>query len=113
MIINNPLETGIIDQEYFFVDSTGKKTSKIDMLIQQDFNEDYTTEKNKHEPSRKKVGVFLGGTGSMSSDDNGKDYKFHEMYVESWDSLRVYNDKKNDSIAIEILRNCRKEMKTN
>lgn len=107
MVIKNPLETGIIDQNYFFVDSTGKKISKIDLLIRQDFNEDYTIQKNKHEPSRKKVGVFLGGTGSGGSDNGGKDYQFHEMYVDSWDSLRVYSDKKTDSIGMEILNNCR------
>ncbi|HTI57517.1 DUF6843 domain-containing protein [Mucilaginibacter sp.] len=111
MIIKNPLETGIIDQQYYVVDSNGRKTSKLDMLVQRDFNEEYTIEKNPHKPKRNKIAVFLGGTGGSGA-VNGVDedhYKFREMYVDSWDSLRVLDDKKSDSIAFDILRNCRKE----
>jgi hypothetical protein len=107
MIFKNPLETGIIDQEYFFVNPDGKKISKIDMFIQQDFNEEYTTEKNKHEPSRNKVAVFLGGTGTGSVNmANQHQYNFHEMYVDAWDSLRVYNSKRIDSVALNLLNGC-------
>jgi hypothetical protein len=108
MILKNPLETGIIDQEYYFVNSKGKRLSKIKMLIQQDFNEDYTLEKNKHEPPRNKVGAFLGGTGSGSDIETGKKrYQFQFIYITSWDSLRKYDDRKADSIANNILKNCR------
>lgn len=47
MILTNEFETGIIDQEYYFVDDNCNKIEKIPELIQQDFNEDYTIEKNK------------------------------------------------------------------
>lgn len=109
MIVKNPFETGIINEEYYFVDLKGKIIKKIDLLVQQDFNENYTTEKNKHEPPRNKVAVFLGGTGS-SGIINGVDkehYKFHELYVDSWDSLRVYNEKKADSVSMQTLIGCR------
>lgn len=109
MIIKNPFETGIINEEYCFVDLKGKIIKKIDLLVQQDFNEDYTTEKNKHEPPRNKVAIFLGAAGS-SGTINGVDkeqYKFHELYVDSWDSLRVYNEKKADSASMQTLTGCR------
>lgn len=109
MIIKNPFETGIIDQNYYFVDSSGKKINKIDLLDQRDFNEEYTTAKNPHEPPRNKVVMFLGGTGG-SGTINGVDedhYKFHEMFVNSWDSLRVFNNEKSEKISLLALRNCR------
>lgn len=38
MILANKFETGIIDQEYYFVDNNWNKIEKIPGLIQQDFN---------------------------------------------------------------------------
>ena len=109
MIINNPFEAGIINEEYYFVDSRGKIIRKIDRFDQGDFNESYTLEKNKHEPPRNKVAVFLGGTGG-SGTVNGVDedhYKFHELYVDSYDSLKVYNEMKADSESVRVLKGCR------
>ena len=91
MILTNKFETGIIDQEYYFVDNNWNKIGKIPELIQQDFNEDYTLEKNKNEPPRNKVGIFLLGTGRGSSAMNDN-YKFHMMAVNSWDNFRVQYD---------------------
>jgi len=111
MVLRNPLETGTIDQQYYLVDSDGRKTTKLNIRVQQDFNEKYTIEKNPHKPKQNEVAVFLGGTGG-SGPVNGVDkdhYKFHEMYVDSWDRLRILDDKKSDSIAFDFLKNCRTE----
>jgi hypothetical protein len=109
MIIKNPFETGFIDEEYYFVDLKGKIIRKIDSFEQQDFNETYTLEKNKHEPPRNKVAVFLGGTGG-SGTVNGIDkehYNFHELYVDSYDSLGAFNEMQVDSISMQALNGCR------
>jgi len=42
MILKNEFETGIIDHEYYFVNERWEKIKRIEPLIQQDFNEDYT-----------------------------------------------------------------------
>ena len=107
LILANKFETGIIDQEYYFVDNNWNKTEKIPSLIQQDFNEDYTLEKNKNEPPRNKVGLFLLGTGSGSTFKNN-DYKFHMMAVNSWDSFRVQiNSGIFDTLVDSLLFQCR------
>lgn len=109
MILTNKFETGIIDQEYYFVDNNWSKIGKIPELIQQDFNEDYTLEKNKNEPPRNQVGIFLLGTASGSTAMN-ENYEFHMMAVTSWDNFRVQDyggipDKLIDSLLFE----CRKK----
>lgn len=109
MILTNKFETGIIDQEYYFVDNNWSKIGKIPELIQQDFNEDYTLEKNKNEPPRNQVGIFLLGTGRGSTAMN-ENYKFHMMAVNSWDNFRVQDyggipDKLIDSLLFQ----CRKK----
>lgn len=112
MILTNEFETGIIDQEYYFVDDNCNKIEKIPELIQQDFNEDYTIEKNKNEPPRNKVGLFLLGTGSGSTLKN-ENYCFHMMAVNSWDSLRVQsNGGFPDKLIDSLLFQCRQKIKT-
>lgn len=106
IILKRPIETGIIDQRYFIVDSTGKKKKELPLFIQQDFNEDYTIEKNKNEPPRNKLAVFLGGTGNGTEVDSKRFY-FTELYVDSWDSLRVYDNNKSDNAALNVLKGCR------
>ena len=107
MILVNKLETGIIDQEYYFVDSKGNKLEKLKMLIQQDFNEDYTLEKNKKEPPRNKVGVLLLGTGGGSTQKN-QNYTFDLLGVNSWDSFRVMNNSfLTDKLVDSLLYDCR------
>ena len=109
MILTNKFETGIIDQEYYFVDNNWNKIEKIPELIQQDFNEDYTLEKNKNEPPRNKVGIFLLGTGRGSSAMN-ENYKFHMMAVNSWDNFRVqYDGGIPDKLIDSLLFQCRKK----
>ena len=106
MIVSNKFETGIIDQEYYFVDKNWNKIEPIQRLIQQDFNEEYTLQKNKHEPPRNKVGLFLLGTGGGSTFKN-ENYQFHMMAVNSWDSLRIQNSNSHDSLVDELLLKCR------
>nr|WP_315394774.1 hypothetical protein [uncultured Sphingobacterium sp.] len=109
MILTNKFETGIIDQEYYFVDNNWNKIEKIPELIQQDFNEDYTLEKNKNEPPRNKVGIFLLETGRGSTAMN-KNYKYHMMAVNSWDNFRVqYDGGIPDKLIDSLLFQCKKK----
>jgi hypothetical protein len=109
MILTNELETGRIDHEYYFVDDSGNKIGKIPVLTQHDFNKDYTLEKNKNEPPRNKVGLFLLGTGIGSTLKNKK-YSFHMMAVNSWDSLRVQqNGDFPDNLIDSLLFQCRQK----
>jgi hypothetical protein len=109
MILKNVFETGIIDQEYYFVDDNWNKIEKIPILIQQDYNEKYTLEKNKNEPPRNKVGLFLLGTGSGSTFMN-YNFRFHMMAVDSWDSFRVqYNGGTPDILIDSLLFQCRQK----
>lgn len=109
MILKNEFETGIIDQEYYFVDDNENKIGKVPKLIQQDFNEDYSLEKNKNELPRNKIGLFLLGTGRGSTSKN-ENYSFHIMAVNSWDSLRVQqNEVVSDNLIDSLLFKCRQK----
>jgi len=109
MILTNKFETGIIDQEYYFVDNNWNKIEKVPNLIQQDFNEDYTLEKNKNEPPRNKVGIFLLGTGRGSTARN-ENYEFHIMAVNSYDNFRVqYDGGIPDKLIDSLLFQCKKK----
>jgi len=109
MILTNKFETGIIDQEYYFVDNNWNKIEKVPNLIQQDFNEDYTLEKNKNEPPRNKVGIFLLGTGRGSTARN-ENYEFHIMAVNSYDNFRVqYDGGIPNKLIDSLLFECRKK----
>jgi hypothetical protein len=110
MIIKKQRTTGLINHEYYFVSNPGNKLKKIDLLIQQDFNEDYTLKINEKEPPRDEVGVFLVGPGGGSSLKN-ENYVFHIMHVNSWDSLRVYNDKQHVQLVDSLLYQCRQTRK--
>ena len=59
MILTNEFETGIIDQEYYFVDDNWNKIGKIPELIQQDFNEEYTLEKTRTNHQETKWAFFF------------------------------------------------------
>ena len=100
------METGYVDNDYYFVDKNGNKLKKIDELIQQNFNEEYTTTKNKKEPSRDKVALFFGGTGGVVyTGESEQTYQF--MLVMCYDSLRVFNESYSDSLARSLVNNCR------
>ncbi|MFD2935352.1 DUF6843 domain-containing protein [Spirosoma flavum] len=107
MILKNEFETGVIDHRYYFVDKSWNNVGVIPQLIQQDFNEDYTLEKNNNEPPRSKIGLFHLGSGSGSTENNDN-YKFHMMVVNCWDSLRVQHDVGlSDKFIDSLLYKCR------
>lgn len=108
MILTNELETGLIDQEYYFVDHNWNKIEKIPTLMQQDFNANYTLEKNKNEPPRNKIGVFNLGTGVASTTKN-RDFNFHTMDINSWDSLKEEEWNINDNLIDSLLFLCRQK----
>ncbi|XAZ82045.1 hypothetical protein A6C57_27255 (plasmid) [Fibrella sp. ES10-3-2-2] len=97
---------GFIDQQYYLADNTGKRTL-LPQLDVQDYNEEWTREKNPHEPSRDILGVFHAGR--VSSDG------MYEFYVcthrQLTDSLDFEYDKQfelKEQKAIELCRKARK-----
>jgi hypothetical protein len=105
-------EYGIINQEYYFVDKAGNRT-KIKFQDSHLFNEEWTTVKNKHEPSRDSIAVWglsVGTMGGGGTDDTTA-MRFAENFIGTYNQLRVTEDKltfeKADSIRIEYLKNKR------
>ena len=91
------------------LDLQWNKIEKIEQLIQQDFNEDYTLEKNENEQPRNKVGIFHLGTGGGSTSKNDN-YNYHMMAINSWDSLRVQsNGGFIDNLVDSLLFQCRQK----
>ena len=82
-------EQGIINQEYYYVSQNGQRR-KLGVLDTRDFNEEWTTEKNPHEPPRDSLAVFNPGTmGTMGNSDDKDSKVFLEL------SIGTYNDMKN------------------
>jgi len=80
-------EEGFINEEYYYVSPSGHRT-KLGVLDTRDFNEEWTLERNPHEPPRDSLAVFNPGTmGTLgnSSDTN------HKVFIEL--SVGTYNDK--------------------
>lgn len=95
LILKNEQEFGFINQEFFLIDKNGKKT-KLPKMDVRDFNEEWTLEKNPHEPSRSQLGVFhWGRTGTYgeTTDINGnkidkyKECTFQEFYISTYNNL--------------------------
>jgi len=63
-------EEGFINQEFYI--SNNGKLEEIKELKLQDFNEEWTIEKNPKEPSRDKLAIFSAGT--TDSDGNSRFY---------------------------------------
>jgi hypothetical protein len=79
-------EEGFINEEYYYVNPSGHRT-KLGVLDTRDFNEEWTLEKNPHEPPRDSLAVFNPrtiGTLGNSSDTN------HKVFIEL--SVGTYND---------------------
>lgn len=95
LILKGEQEFGFINQEFFLIDKSGKKT-KIPKMDVRDFNEEWTLEKNQKEPSRDQLGVFhWGRTGTYGETidskgkkvDNYKECTFQEFYISTYNDL--------------------------
>jgi len=91
-------EQGIINQEYFYISPSGQKR-KLGVLDTRDFNEEWTTEKNPHEPPRDSLAVFNPGTmGTMGSSDDKNSKVFLQLSVGTYNDMKNLNDFSNDYI---------------
>ena len=109
LIISNEYKSGYIDHTYYFVDKQGNK-KLIDKMDVRDFNEEYTTERNPHEPPRNKLGIF--GWGTIGVYENGKKESctFQEFHVTTYKDLEKYSgmySTKLDSIRDNKIKNCK------
>ena len=86
LIVNKKLKTGIIEHKYQYVLESGL-TEEIPLMDVRDFNDEWTTEKNKLEPPRDKLGVYhWGRTGSMGTGSMGE-VEFQEFYISTYNEL--------------------------
>ena len=92
---------GILDQQYFLIDSSGKSTI-LPQLDVRDYNETWTTEKRDTEPSRDILGVFHAGR--VGSDGT---YEFYvATYRQLKDTFGFHYNKYFDSIEQRMMEDC-------
>ena len=84
-------EQGFINQRFYIIDN--EKRVKIEELMVQDFNEEWTLEKNKKEPPRDKLAIFYAGR----TYSNGNS----EFFIGTYNDLKkdYYYEKRIDSTA--------------
>lgn len=80
-------EQGFINEEYYYVSPSGHK-KKLGVLDTRDFNEEWTLEKNPHEPPRDSLAVFNPGTMGTLGNSSDKNSKVFILL-----SVGTYNDK--------------------
>ena len=69
------------------------------MLDTRDFNEEWTTEKNPHEPPRDSLAVFNPGTmGTMGGSDDKNNKVFLQLSVGTYNDMKNLHDFSNDYI---------------
>lgn len=107
LVVRHPARPGIIKQDYYFVDNQGRKTQQIKELSQQEYNEDYTIDKNPHEPNRQEIGVFLSGAGSGSNSEN-YNFIFSQIDVNSWEGLKASDTHTHEALVDSVLKACRR-----
>lgn len=91
-------EQGIINQEYFYISPNGQRR-KLGVLDTRDFNEEWTTEKNPHEPPRDSLAVFNPGTmGTMGSSDGKINKVFLQLSVGTYNDIKNLHDFSNEYI---------------
>ena len=91
-------EQGIINQEYFYISPNGQRR-KLGVLDTRDFNEEWTTEKNPHEPPRDSLAVFNPGTmGTMGGSDENNNKVFLQLSVGTYNDMKNLHDFSNDYI---------------
>jgi hypothetical protein len=110
LIISNEYKSGYIDHTYYFVDKEGNK-KLIDKMDVRDFNEEYTTEKNPHEPPRNKLGIFNWGRIGGYENSKNESCTFQEFNVSTYEDLEekygVIYVTKFDSIRENRIKNCK------
>ena len=90
-------EQGFINQKFYILDDNKRK--EIPELMVQDFNEEWTSEKNENEPPRNELAIFKAGT--TYSDGNSS------FYICTYDDFRNYQEnyelKRDSLIEAKIL----------
>jgi hypothetical protein len=95
---------GLIDQQYFLVDASGKREALKELDVRS-FNEEWTTTKNSIEPSRDEFGVFFAGrVGVYGNSDDPKSLRFREFFVSAYRELKTYHDQKYDEEFLERIK---------
>ena len=96
---------GIIDQEYYYISSKGIRT-KLGILDTRDFNEEWTLEKNPHEPSRDSLAIFNPATtGVMGNSSDINSIKYQETCVGTYNDLKNFKE-----FSIEYIDSLRKRL---
>jgi hypothetical protein len=94
LILDKDQKYGFINHKYYLVNQSGERTELPQMDVQ-DFNKEWTLEKNPNEPPRDKLGVFhWGRTGSLGKkiDKNGKVSNEDDLYTYREFYISTYND---------------------
>lgn len=87
-----PDEHGLIDQQYYDVAASGQRRP-LPVLDTRDFNEEWTTTRNPHEPPRTHRAVFNPGTtGSIGAPNAASRKVFQELLVGTYNDLRDLPD---------------------
>ncbi len=95
---------GLIDQQYFYVDPSGKREALKELDVRR-FNEEWTRTKNPVEPSRDEPGVFFAGrVGIYGNSDDPKSLRFREFYVSTYRELRTYDHKYENEFLDRIMK---------
>jgi len=92
---------GIMNQQYFYFDSAGRREA-LKTLDVRDFNEEWTTTRNKNEPSRDEPAVFFAArVGVYGNSDDPKSMRFQEFYVSTYRELKTFHEMKYDQRFLE------------
>jgi hypothetical protein len=96
LILNEKFDGGI-NNEYYLIDKSGKRT-KIDEII--DFKDN----------TKKLPFILVGGAGTFGTDDKSKDITYSDFYLHNKDTVQTDNYKLSqqfDSLMWEVVNDCR------
>lgn len=96
LILNEKFDGGI-NNEYYLIDKSGKRT-KIDEII--DFKDN----------TKKLPFILVGGAGSFGADDKSKDIIYLDFYLHNKDTVQTDNYKLSqqfDSLMWKVVNECR------
>jgi len=95
---------GLIDHQYFYVDSSGKREALRELDVRR-FNEEWNRTKNPIEPSRDELGVFFAGrVGVYGNSDDPKSLRFREFFVTTYRELKTYDHKYENEFLERIMK---------